>query len=195
MLMGCSSKPNDAEAFQHIRNSENVAGETRVEKIVRKNGWPDGEDAYLVEYTYNLVADRSYDDLVFEMINEINKNPQKYFPPGFESIGINMLVIGALASTETSDGSFFRLMLQGSDEGQQLMDIGRRIREKELTPGLQTYLSQAQNDTFERNRNVLFAIAEIENKGLRPGIKAGDVYMNKVWKLAFRKTEQGWKLQ
>ena len=197
LLASCSNKPNDDEAFQHIRSSENVAGITRVENIVRKNGWPDGENTYLVEYTYNLVADRGYEELVVEMINEINENPEKHFPSGFEGFGINIVVAGALASAEASDGgSFLRLMLQGSDEGQQLMDIGRRIRDKELSPGLRTYLSQAtKNDAFERKRNVLFAVAEIESSGIRPGIKAGDVYMNKVWKLAFRKTENGWKLQ
>lgn len=198
LIAACSSKPGDEDAFNYIREHESVPGQTKVANIVRKNGWQEGESSYQIEYTYDLVAEADYDDVVFEVLKEIEKNPEQFFPSGMNSLNWQLVTAVSLsdASTDNEWRQIGRANMSNDDGGRLMLDIGRRIKNSEISDRLKSYISNGdKNGFYDRMRNLLFAINGAESVGFRSDTKKGGVYMNKVWKLAFQKTEKGWVLK
>lgn len=201
-LIGCTSKPDDAQAIKHITDSEAEAGSIKVANIQRKNGWTDTEQTYKVEYTYDLIAEKDYVDLVFGLIDHIEKNSAQWFPED-EIQSLNWRLILRVASTDSSQDNSFasiaRTNVVNSDDA-AILSIGKRLRTEALPPALQAYLDQgtgtanAPPDKVYRWRNLLYAMHGLAKERVFEKTKKGDVIQSKQWTLTFRKTEKGWLL-
>lgn len=198
-LIACSSKPDDSVAFAYITKNDSLDGVYKVANLVRKNGWPEGENIYKVEYTYDWVAQMDYSDYVLETVKEI-EGDKTTFPEGLMGMGWVTEFSVAMSDSDKDNSGLFngiaRANMEQTDDGARKIRIGKRLRTSPLPPKLDTYLQQGHPGApVEKNyrlRNLLYAMAHVESNSYVETTKAGDAIQNRTWSLLFAKSENGW---
>jgi len=198
-LIACSSKPEDSVAFAHITKKDSLDGVYKAANLVRKNGWPEGENIYKVEYTYDWVAQMDYSDYVLKTVKEIESD-KTFFPEGLMGVGwVTEFSVAMSDSDKDSSGLFngiTRANMEQTDDGVRKIRIGKRLRTSPLPPKLDVYLQQghpgAPAEKNFRLRNLLYAMAHVESNSFVEATKVGDVTQNRTWSLVFVKSENGW---
>jgi len=198
-LAGCTSKPDDSAGIEHIKKYyEENSGHYKPKNIVRINGWEEGDSNYKVEYSYDIIAEKSYDDVLIASLEKTEEDSSTLFPTGLAGLNITLTVIVALTdgSNDNSFQKIARVNLQNDAEGARTLEVGKRIQGGKISSAAKAYFKAKENlPDFEKARNLLTAMYEVESDGFKPEGKKGDVLSNENWTLEFLKTENGWKVK
>lgn len=197
-LVACDSgKPDDKLGIEHITKAESVAGEYKAANIKRVNGWQEPDAKYTVEYEYQFIAEIDYEPFVQSYIDAYEKNPEGNFGTGFESLNYKFVTLAAITDREPGGFGFIgiaRTNLKQDENGRFYLAAGERIKNGNISEKFRDYIKQDTNEEYQKHRNLLYAMANVEIKGFKPETKKGDVIMNRNWKLLFKKTENGWQV-